>query len=400
MTKAPKALNGDAAVRTVIDKDDNKRYIYQLMYTDALTKERHRINFSSKDQQEVIAFKNKTMTDIRNGKFVDKSTLTVGLWVRQWLDEYKKGSVAETTWLTYDTIFRTHIVPSLGKHQIQQLQPRHIQKMIGKLKGYSKSIIVQSIVILKGSLKQAVLERYIPSNPALSVVLPRFTEKKTEAIPRDDLIRLIRVAQKHSLYPALMLLLATGIRRGELLGLKWSNVDFENSSVTISQQIVKLGGKSQVSTLKTGSSYRTIPVPKDTLKLLRDIPKTSEFIFVTSKGTTINPRNFNRTFDGWCSKAGIKAHLHMTRSTFATDMIDQGESIKTVQGLTGHATARMLTDKYAHVVPKSTREAAERLNGRLQTLVTTSESVTLLVTTLVSTLVKIKSTKAANPCTV
>ena len=230
--------------------------------------------------------------------------------------------------------------------------------------------------------------------------MPKFTEKKTDAIPQDDLVKLIRVARNHRLYPALMLLLATGIRRGELLGLKWDNVDFETSTVTICSQIVKLGGKSKESTLKTGSSYRTLPVPRDTLELLLLMPRISEYVFCTTKGTPINPRNFNRTFDSWCAKAGIDAHLHMTRSTFSTDMIDQGESIKTVQGLTGHATARMLTDKYAHVVPKSTREAAERLNGRLQTLVTTSDSVTTFVTTLVSTLVKIKSTKAANPCTI
>lgn len=160
---------------------------------------------------------------------------------------------------------------------------------------------------------------------------------------------------------ALNLMFDLGLRRGELLGLKWDCVNLEEKFVFINEQITKSpsGGKPKQKSVKA-KSFRTLPISDEMVQMLKQLEHRGEWVFGTKNGTPLNPRNWSRSFERWCENAGIEYSSHDLRHTFATDMINSGVDYKMVQAFTGHATTRMLLDNYAHKVSEGQRQALQK----------------------------------------
>ncbi len=224
------------------------------------------------------------------------------------------------------------------------------------------------------ALKQAVCENLIANNVATAVKLPRIENKEVVPLSNDEISKFILVAKEHWLYPAIVLELGTGLRRGALLALTWENVDFENETIKISRSYIKtkVGNVMQDET-KTKASRRIIPVPHEVMLILQKHKvvafKGSEFVFTQqSSEKPISPRHFSKMYETLCIKAGLRTtKFHDLRNTYASQQLALNTHMKTISQLLGNSDIKTTMNTYSHVTDKLEREAATKLNGVLKT---------------------------------
>lgn len=369
---------------------------YCLYFTATLaTGESKRIAIVRKDEQDVIDEYKRLKAQEYTGTLLPKSKTTVSQWLLNWVDNYKKLEIETTTYNSYKAHIENNLIPQLGHIELQKLTTNDIQKMIGRLskkqikkgkdeegKDIYERLSPRTIrgihMILSGALQQAYKEGLINKNPAKDTRLPKVerTNIKQKVLTEDELSKVIAAAyEEHNdsrsnklFYPALLLMIETGVRRGELFGLKWSNVDFKNSQVLIKDTVYDDNGKIKTKKKpKNQSSVRWLPLSQNMMDTLGSIKRTSEFVFTSKNGSLVNLRNFFRAFVRWCNTAGIGKHSpHDLRHTFITDMVNSGESLPTIQSFSGHANVTTLLNVYAHGVTKEKVEAAQRKQQRMQ----------------------------------
>lgn len=341
-----------------------------------------RKTFSAKSEAEVVAKINEYQYKQDKGDLVDSNTIKLGEWIQEWLKEYK-GNLRQTTRENYDNMIQTHILThSISKIQIQKLSTSHIQKFMNE-KSKEKRIIIKENkkttsnenisprtvnllhFLISSSLEQAIRNELITKNPAKYCKKLANEKKEIKALTTEQVIALLETAQKHELYPALVIALHTGLRRGEVLGLTWENINFDEDTMNITQSLVKIKGGTKLQEPKTKSSKRILPMTDTVIELLSINKQKTGLIFQTRNNQPVHPRSFQRTFSTWCKNAGLpkETRLHDLRHTFATNIINAGIDIKTAQSLTGHADTRTLLDIYAHTVTASQRNAANIING-------------------------------------
>lgn len=391
----------DGGIKPYQRKD--KAWVLQFMATLA-TGERKRMSIVRKDEdtgeQECLDEYKRIIAEEIQGKLVAKSGTTVKQWMDNWLENYKKLELERQTYISYESSIRNHIDTTIGNIVLQKLTTNDVQKMIGKLSKKKivklskdkKEVISERLMspgsvrkvyaILVSGLQQAQDEGIINRNPAKAAKLPKInkTNVKQKVFTEEELSALIRAAKAEidspyanpCYYPALLLMIETGIRRGELLGVKWSNVDFENNLILIKDTIYDDKGHVKTkSKPKNTSSIRQLPLSQTMMNILGSMKRISKFVFTTRKGANINPNNFYVVFRRWCKNAGLEGHSpHDLRHTFITNMVNDGESIPTIQSFTGHSNAITLLNTYTHPISQEKLNAAqrnhERMSSRLQ----------------------------------
>ncbi|MBC7340867.1 MAG: site-specific integrase [Clostridia bacterium] len=309
---------------------------------------------------------------------LEPTKLTVGEWVRIWLDDYKKVELRPTTWELYDGYARNHLIPALGATRLADLRTSDIQKAYAQM--YQSGVSARSIrmvqQVLHGALEQAVAERKIPYNPSDKVRLPTYEPQKRRALTQEEEAAFIQACFSDRLGPAFLVALGAGLRRGEVLALRWSDIDWENGILRVERGLTHTTeAGTTIQGPKTAHSKRPVPVPGTVLQVLayhRDRMQAEEnyrangLVFVTRKRTPIMPRNFNRKFYQLRAKAGIPEDvtLHGLRHTFATRLLELGEDTHVIQSMMGH-TRSSITQEYAHVTMRLMREAAQKMDKHL-----------------------------------
>ena len=287
-------------------------------------------------------------------------------WLCKWI-ESKKNCIKYRTLLRYTELIRLHINDGLGNVDIQNLNLQNVQDFInsqmksGNLhngEGLSASSVKTIIGIIKNSLNYAVDCGVISQNKIQRIKNPKSDEKLVDAYSLQEQRKLEAYIQNSGKgnYFGIIICLYTGLRLGELLSLKWSDIDFEHSMLTINRtySVVKneLGEyKPLFSSPKTFSSHRTIPLPSFILRKLKLLKKTSrsEYVLTTCHNTIINPRAYQRTFEKLTIKANItKKNFHSLRHTFATRAIENGMDVKTLSEILGHKNPMTTLTRYAH----------------------------------------------------
>jgi len=326
----------------------------------------------------------KAMSDRNGGFFFDAGSLTVGEYLDRWLSDSVRGTVRVSTFERHEAIIRTHIKPSLGRVKLKQLTPTHVRGLHReKLDADLAPATVRKIhSTLHKALSQAVSDGLIPRNAA-DVNAPRPAPEEMRPLSEDEARAFLETAKAAGdrFEPLYVLAITTGLRRGELLGLRWDDVDLERGKLRVGRALVREGGQYIVGETKTRRGRRQVNLTPRTVNVLKAHRKRQleermrlsglyedhGLIFTTGIGTPVNPENLvKRSFKPLLKRAGLpKIRFHDLRHTCATLLLGRGVHPKIVQELLGHATIAMTLDTYSHYIPSMGDQASGAMGDAL-----------------------------------
>ncbi len=299
------------------------------------------------------------------------------LTLRQHLDQWHesgKATRAESTSRLYEGLIRLHIGPRIGHVRLVEVAPAHLANLQAQLErdGLSPRRREQVHVLLHVALAQTVKWGQLLRNPLDSVDRPRAPRKPIKTWTREQSMAFLAAVAGDRLEALYVLALTTGMRRGELLGLQWSDLDLDRGNISVRRSVGLNGGKVVIGETKTGRGRR-IALSTLALSALKKIKRTGQWIFATRVGTPFSPRNVTRHFFDVIEKLGEadppvnlpRIRFHDLRHTSATLLLESGTHPKIVQERLGHASIRITLDTYAHATPTMQTEAAERMDAIL-----------------------------------
>ena len=302
-------------------------------------------------------------------------------FMRDWLDA-KATELAETTADKYEGIFRRHIEPAFRGLKLTDITTEGLQRFIKEKKAClsSGSVRELKIAILVPALDYARKKKLIEDNPAKDVKVPKLQENHKRALTNEEIDAMYKVSSKHYAGIAFIILLYSGIRRSELLALRWNDV-YETEAdpyIMIQQGLVSSETKGNIlKDTKNESSKRPVAIPISLANLLADYRKTegagkTYVISQRKQDKPIDPHNFNRLFRTWCNKAGIKGiSPHSMRHTYCTLSNEVGLDNYTIMKQVGHTTSRMLERVYIHTRTNEMQQrGANRIGSFLDNLLT------------------------------
>lgn len=357
-----------------------------------------RYSVYAKTQAAVKAKLKEAISKIDSGIDPKNEKLTFAEWLNHWLEVYAKPVVKTSTYVGYETAARLHIIPSIGKVKMCSLTTGVFQEFFneksaagradGKDGGLSAKTLRNIYNMLHLCLKSTVNDGIIVKNVIENVRLPKCDIKEERVLSIEEQDKLISAARtdKNISTFGIILLLFTGMRRGELLALQWRDVNFEKRSVLVSKTLNRLpdysesGAKTKIviGTAKTSTSRREIPLLDrifEELLLYKERQKkamAAKGLLQTEDTYIIANRNFSvfepKGFDNLVKRierdSGIKsANIHSFRHTFATRCIESGMDILVVSHILGHAQASTTLNKYGHCLPDHKRDCIGKLDG-------------------------------------
>ena len=291
--------------------------------------------------------------------------MTVDEWFEFWIVNIKDKTVRYNTARNYRERYKQNIKKHIGKMLIADVKPMHCQKILNDMEAdYAGSTIYQTLIALYNMFDSAVENAIILKNPVTkSVKLPKPVEKKTKVLTIDEQEKFMEEAEGSSNYPQYFFILQTGVRTGEMVGLKWEDIDFEKNVISIrrSMEYRYSVGEWRIGPPKTKHGYREIPITKANRDMLLELKKSAdagryvqdefkEFVFINRKGMPTK----NSTYDVHIGKLTKKAQIqnfsmHTLRHTFATRCIEAGMRPKTLQQILGHSSINITMNLYVHV---------------------------------------------------
>ncbi len=321
------------------------------------------------------------LNEIRKG-YTEPENMTLEEYFDQWLDR-KKRNVQPGTYEHYESYMRTHIIPGLGHLKISQLEPHHVESFMDEVhekdlsqrsKKHIFRILSSSLINGKRSgIKEGIME---------GIESPKVDRQQIEFWTQEEVNKFMGSLKSKNHAIPIILALATGMRRGEILGLKWSQVDFENKKISVFNQLKKDdGGKWIISPqLKTSTSYRTIDIDHNTVELLKEHLRQQDkdkmkcgpdyhnlgLVCATSTGDSIKPTYLRTVFNRTIKKSGVKKiSFHGLRHTHATLLLRDGVHPKVVQERLGHRSIQTTLDTYSHIIPGIQEIAATSIQQTL-----------------------------------
>lgn len=310
-------------------------------------------------EQEAI----RLVAEIQQGTYAEPGRTTLEDYLRQWLETACVPRLAANTVRSYRTCIETHIAPRIGKLWLTDVQPRHIQGLYADMlqDGIGKRTIELTHVTLSSALKQAVRWQMIGRNPAEAAEPPRPERKETVVLAPEKIGALMRAAKASPIENLVYVALSTGMRKAELLGLKWEDVDWSAGTIHVRRNLVRVSGKTILKDTKTRGSQRAIPVDPATLGRVRSmrVDSRSEFVFTRQNGIDpMDPYTVTHQFARLAKKAHLHGlRFHDLRHAHATVLLSQGVNPKVVQERLGHSTITTTMDVYSHVTPTMQKEA-------------------------------------------
>jgi integrase len=336
-----------------------------------------------KTRAEVSEKLTKALSDRANGIVYDNENITIGEYLDVWLKGSVYGSVRQSTYDRDTNLVNNHIKPVLGSLKLKKLNSAHVQNFYRNRldTGLSASTVRKIHDILRRGLAQAVDWHLTQRNVADVVKPPRPVPKEIVALSADETRRLLDAAAEDRLEALYVLAVHTGMRQGEMLALRWQDVDIENAVLSVRRTLTRRGGKVAFGEPKTKKSRRSIrltPQAVDALRahlerqlrdmeILGDHYQDQGLIFTTDTGAPINPSNLRqRSFTPLLKRAGLPhMRFHDLRHTCATLLLSRGVHPKFVQELLGHATIAITLDTYSHVMPSMGDATAKAMEDAL-----------------------------------
>lgn len=279
--------------------------------------------------------------------------------------------------------FANHIIPEIGKIPLCKLTQNDLQQFYARLKkggrrrlveyygeGLSDRMVRSCHTTCRTALEKAVTEGLITTNPAIGCRLPPKKAKEMQVLTQDEIRRFLIQAQDEGYYELFLLELTTGMRRGEILGLQWKDVNLDTGELHIRRQVVKKGAQTLISKPKTKSSIRTILLPPGMVEILAELKKnaTCDWVFPSpvKEGEPRNPDSLYGRFQKILKRAQCKkVRFHDLRHTFATMALENGMDIKTLSAMIGHISAETTLNIYSHITDTMQRQAAVKIDREI-----------------------------------
>jgi integrase len=316
-----------------------------------------------------------------NGPKLDDKT-TVSDLIDRWLTDVVHHRVAVRGYESYESVARIHIKPALGTKPVVKLTVADVDGLLSaKLNAdFSGSTVTRIRGVLSMALDQGVRWDLIPRNVASLSAAPRMNREEKRTLTPEQ-AKLLIVSLRGQRWEALYLtMLYLGLRRGEVLGLKWEDIDFDSAVLTVRRALQRVGGRLETTDVKTAKSRRSLNLPGVIVDSLRthkarqaadrlkagEVWQETGFAFTTRIGTPLEPRNLNRHLSTVTEKAGLGHwHPHELRHSAASLMMAAGIPVEVVRDVLGHSSIRMTADVYGHIMPPQRQDAAARMAGYL-----------------------------------
>ena len=319
--------------------------------------------------------------EVNSGAYVAPSHLTLGQYLERWLT-HSATQVRPKTHERYAEIANVHLVPALGHVSLDKLKPMQIQSYYDEAlstgrrrdgKGLSPQTVLHHHRVLKGALRQAVLWQLLSRNPADAVVPPRPEVAKVRVLTEEETATLLASIRTSVLYPPTALALATGMRRGEVLGLRWAEVDFDEGKLRVVATLGQTKAGVSFGEPKTAKSRRVVALPRSVVETLRAHKAKQAkarlllgsaymdhgLVFPLPDGRPWEPDRFTESFLSFADKHGFEGlRFHDLRHTHATQLLRGGLHPKVVSERLGHSNIGITLNTYSHVLPDMQQEAA------------------------------------------
>jgi len=343
---------------------------------------------TKKDAERKLA---ELMHQVDTGTFIKPARLTVADYLKQWLQDYVAVNTSPRTHERYSEIVNLHLVPALGSIALMNLQPQHIQDCYAKaLKsgrrngkgGLSAFTVHKHHRVLFEALRHGVKRGLLIRNAAEAVDPPRPKFKEMSTLGPDEAHAFLEAARETPYYTLFHTALYTGLRRSELLGLRWCDVDLEMATLSVVQTLHRLrNGEYLVSQTKSRRSRRLVALPPSSAIMLREYREAQEatrsligvpllttgLVFSHPDGRPYRPDSVSRAFVTLAKAVGLNGvRFHDLRHTHATLMLRQGVHPKIVSERLGHSSVAITLDTYSHVVPGLQEKAARQFEEGLQ----------------------------------
>jgi integrase len=351
--------------------------LYMARYTVQTATGPKRKALYGKTRQEVAAKLSKALADRESGLTFDADNVTVAEYLARWLSDSVRGTVRVSTFERHEQIIRAHLAPAFGRMKLKTLTPAHVRSLHREKleEGLAPATVRKIHSTLHKALSQAVADGLIPRNAA-DVKAPRPAPEEMHPLSEAETRTLLNAAREtgdrfEALY---VLAITTGLRRGELLGLRWDDADLDRGTLRVGRALVREGGRYVVGETKTKRGRRRVNLTPRTVAALKahrkrqleqrvrlaSLYEDHGLIFASEKGTPLNPENLvKRSFKPLLKRAGLpEIRFHDLRHTCATLLLGRSVHPKIVQELLGHATIAMTLDTYSHYLPSMGDQAS------------------------------------------
>lgn len=397
--KRKKRANGEGCIRKLKDGRWEARITIGY-YPNG--KQKFKV-FSRDTQGEVVRWLNeyKKNKELFSSDKVIKYTMRE--WLKIWYDAYVINNVSVSTRTSYEGIINNHLIPHIGHIKLIELKKVDIERMYMDLlkdKRRKKKLSVKTIknihLVLHKALQEAMQREYITKNPASIANVPtlkseNISKKEIEIYTKDEQDKLIEVSRMDNIYGDLVIFaLFSGMRKGEILGLQWDDIDFERRIIKVNKQLQRIKNydsdiKSKTIlrleyNTKTSNSTRTVPMMNCLEEILKEhynkqleikrIFKKSynkqNMVFCREDGAPLDPDTVLAKYHKLTENAGIKkCTFHALRHTFATRALESGMNVKVVSKILGHSSVEFTLNTYTHALPDIQRLEMEKLNKYL-----------------------------------
>lgn len=373
-----------------------------------------------KTRAEVSAELSKVLAELAEDSFINETNITFVGWLKTWLETYAKLSIKLSTYTSYETYIRGHITPYFRNLKLKDLNPKILQDFLntkltgGRLDnkegGLSDKTLKNLYNMIHASLKQAYLNEMIKKNICEFVKVPKVFRKEMRVLSREEQKNLITASRNHRLGIVVILDLFTGMRLGEILALRWNDIDFDKKIIYVKNTIKRVtthnanGNKTEIilDTPKTENSFRIIPLIDEMIKELKEHKKMQNkekqtsgsaysdknFLFCNEIGEPYDQKTFKNYYNKILAECGLlesrpktirdkikkglktkpkpkgsapNVTFHTLRHTFATRAIEQGMDILVLSKILGHSDPSTTLNKYGHALPNHKKDNMEKI---------------------------------------
>ena len=312
-----------------------------------------------------------------------KPDMPFGEWIDFWYQTYCRHTLRITTKGEYENRIYNHIIPGIGKIPLNKLSQSDLQQFYAKEKTGGRKLHTQTLgkglsdrmiraihANCRTALQRAVQDGLIRTNPAVGCKLPPKKAREMQVLTQNEILRFLHQAKEEGYYELFLLELGTGMRRGEILALKWSDLNFTTGELHIERQVYVIKGESIISVPKTKASVRTVILPPSLVNVLAQYKQAvdSDWMFPSPLDSSKprNPSSVRKRLQLILERAGCKrVRFHDLRHTFATMALEHGMDVKTLSATIGHISSATTLDIYSHITDTMQRQAAVRIDRKI-----------------------------------